>query len=90
MPDVVVVGGGVVGASVAWHLARSGIRDVLVVDRAAAPGEGSTISSMVTSPQRALSAYRPGSAPKSLDSSARRTGSRQCACGMATCPVEPS
>ena len=42
MPDVVVVGGGVVGASVAWHLARRGIRDVLVVDRAATPGEGST------------------------------------------------
>jgi sarcosine oxidase subunit beta len=42
MPDVVVVGGGVVGASVAWHLARSGVRDVTVVDRCAAPGEGST------------------------------------------------
>jgi sarcosine oxidase, subunit beta len=42
MPDVVVVGGGVIGASVAWHLARAGMRDVLVLDRAAAPGEGST------------------------------------------------
>lgn len=42
MPDVVVVGGGVVGASVAWHLARSGLRDVLIVERGTAPGEGST------------------------------------------------
>jgi sarcosine oxidase subunit beta len=42
MPDVVVVGGGVVGASVAWHLARSGVRDVLVVERGTTPGEGST------------------------------------------------
>jgi len=40
--DVVVVGAGVIGASVAWHLAALGVRDVLVVDRAAAPGEGST------------------------------------------------
>jgi sarcosine oxidase subunit beta len=40
--DVVVVGAGVIGASVAWHLAALGLRDVLVVDRAAAPGEGST------------------------------------------------
>ena len=42
MPDVVVVGGGVVGASVAWHLARSGLRDVLVLERGESPGEGST------------------------------------------------
>ncbi len=40
--DVVVVGAGVIGASVAWHLAALGVRDVLVVDRGAAPGEGST------------------------------------------------
>lgn len=30
------------GASVAWHLARRGVRDVLVVDRAPEPGDGST------------------------------------------------
>lgn len=40
--DVVVVGGGVIGASVAWHLARRGCRDVLVLERGAGPGEGST------------------------------------------------
>jgi len=39
---VVVVGAGVIGASVAWHLATLGVRDVLVVDRGALPGEGST------------------------------------------------
>jgi sarcosine oxidase subunit beta len=39
---VVIVGGGVVGASVAWHLAARGCRDVLVLERGAAPGEGST------------------------------------------------
>jgi len=37
-----VVGAGVIGASVAWHLATLGVRDVLVVDRGALPGEGST------------------------------------------------
>ncbi|HEY0515226.1 MAG TPA: FAD-binding oxidoreductase [Thermoanaerobaculia bacterium] len=42
MPEVLVVGGGVMGASVAWHLAARGCRDVTVVDRAPAPGQGST------------------------------------------------
>jgi sarcosine oxidase subunit beta len=42
MPEIVVVGAGVMGASVAWHLAARGCRDVLVLDRAPAPGLGST------------------------------------------------
>src|ERR1044072_1235462 len=40
--EVVIVGGGVVGASVAYHLAEGGVRDVLVLERGAAPGAGST------------------------------------------------
>ncbi|HEY8075500.1 MAG TPA: FAD-dependent oxidoreductase, partial [Labilithrix sp.] len=39
--DVVVIGAGVVGASVAFHLAREKLR-VVVIDRARGPGEGST------------------------------------------------
>jgi glycine/D-amino acid oxidase-like deaminating enzyme len=39
---VAIVGGGVMGTSVAWHLAARGLRDVVVLDRAGAPGEGST------------------------------------------------
>jgi sarcosine oxidase subunit beta len=39
---VVVIGGGVVGASIAWHLAERGISDVIVLDRGGTPGEGST------------------------------------------------
>lgn len=39
---VVIVGAGVVGASVAWHLLRRGVRDVIIVDRAPRPGLGST------------------------------------------------
>jgi glycine/D-amino acid oxidase-like deaminating enzyme len=41
MQDVLVIGAGVVGASVAWHLARLGVRATLV-EREAAPGRGST------------------------------------------------
>ncbi|HYR10781.1 MAG TPA: FAD-dependent oxidoreductase [Longimicrobium sp.] len=40
--DVVIVGGGVIGASVAWHLASRGCTRVLVLDAAAGPGQGST------------------------------------------------
>jgi sarcosine oxidase subunit beta len=39
---VAVIGGGVMGASVAYHLAARGLRDVVVLDRAAGPGAGST------------------------------------------------
>jgi len=42
MPEVVIIGGGVMGASVAAHLAALGMRDVLVVDRGAELGAGST------------------------------------------------
>lgn len=41
-PDVLVIGAGVIGASVAYHLAARGCRDVRVVDRAPQPGAGST------------------------------------------------
>src|SRR5215212_2151726 len=40
--ELVVIGGGVIGASVAYHLAARGVRDVLVLERGAAPGAGST------------------------------------------------
>jgi sarcosine oxidase subunit beta len=39
--DVIVVGAGVIGASCAFHLARAGLR-VVVLEGAAAPGAGST------------------------------------------------
>ena len=40
--EVVIVGGGVVGASVAYHLASRGCRDVCVLERGARAGVGST------------------------------------------------
>ncbi len=40
--EVVVVGAGVVGCSVAFQLARMGRRDVVVIEREALPGAGST------------------------------------------------
>jgi sarcosine oxidase subunit beta len=42
VPDVVIIGAGVMGASLAWHLAVAGCRDVLLVDAANGAGEGST------------------------------------------------
>lgn len=40
--DVVVIGGGVVGASIALEIARHGLGRVVLVDKAPGPGEGST------------------------------------------------
>jgi sarcosine oxidase subunit beta len=45
--DVVIIGGGIVGASVAWHLTEAGCRNVLIVEREAHQGKGSTGKSMV-------------------------------------------
>jgi len=42
MPSVVIAGAGVIGMSIAYHLAARGMRDVLVLDRGDAPGAGST------------------------------------------------
>jgi sarcosine oxidase subunit beta len=40
--DVVIVGGGIVGASIAFHLSESGCTNVLIVEREARQGLGST------------------------------------------------
>src|SRR5438874_2215803 len=39
--DVVIVGGGIIGASIAYHLTRAGVRDVVVLERDRL-GSGST------------------------------------------------
>lgn len=40
--DVVIIGGGIIGASVAFHLAERGCADTIVVEREAEQGMGST------------------------------------------------
>ncbi|MDP9143167.1 MAG: FAD-binding oxidoreductase, partial [Actinomycetota bacterium] len=40
--DVVVVGSGIIGASIAFQLARHGAGDVVALDKGAGPAEGST------------------------------------------------
>jgi sarcosine oxidase subunit beta len=44
--EVVIVGGGIVGSSIAWHLTEAGCRSVLVIERESAQGKGSTGKSM--------------------------------------------
>jgi sarcosine oxidase subunit beta len=41
-PDVAILGAGIMGASVGWHLMRRGVKDVLLLDRSGSPGQGST------------------------------------------------
>lgn len=44
--DVVLVGGGIVGSSIAYHLTAAGCRNVLVLERESQQGKGSTGKSM--------------------------------------------
>lgn len=44
--DVVIIGGGIVGSSIAYHLTANGCRNVLVVERESSQGKGSTGRSM--------------------------------------------
>jgi len=40
--EVIIIGAGVIGASIAYHLSINGIKDILVLDGASGPGMGST------------------------------------------------
>jgi sarcosine oxidase subunit beta len=44
--DVVIVGGGIAGSSIAYHLTAAGCRNVLVIERETSQGKGSTGKSM--------------------------------------------
>ncbi|QQS47953.1 MAG: FAD-binding oxidoreductase [Acidobacteriota bacterium] len=44
--EVVIIGGGIVGSSVAYHLARQGCTDVVIIEREEKQGLGSTGKSM--------------------------------------------
>jgi sarcosine oxidase, subunit beta len=44
--DVVIVGGGIVGSSIAYHLTEAGCQNVLVLERESHQGKGSTGKSM--------------------------------------------
>src|SRR3989441_11950758 len=44
--DVVIIGGGIVGASIAYHLTEAGCAHVLVIERESSQGKGSTGKSM--------------------------------------------
>jgi len=44
--EVVIIGGGIVGSSIAYHLTEAGCRNVLVLEREAHQGKGSTGKSM--------------------------------------------
>src|SRR5436305_10764844 len=44
--DVIIIGGGIVGSSIAYHLTEAGCRNVLVIERESHQGKGSTGKSM--------------------------------------------
>jgi sarcosine oxidase, subunit beta len=44
--DVVIIGGGIVGASIAYHLTQAGCRNVVLLERESHQGKGSTGKSM--------------------------------------------
>jgi sarcosine oxidase subunit beta len=44
--EVAILGGGIVGSSIAYHLTEAGCKDVLVIERESSQGKGSTGKSM--------------------------------------------
>src|SRR3954466_12877135 len=44
--EVAIIGGGIVGSSIAYHLTAAGCKDVLVIERESHQGKGSTGKSM--------------------------------------------
>src|SRR6266567_4416805 len=44
--EVVIIGGGIVGSSIAWHLTHAGCKNLLVIERESSQGKGSTGKSM--------------------------------------------
>src|SRR6266513_1476245 len=44
--DVAIIGGGIVGSSIAYHLVAADCKNVLVIERETAQGKGSTGKSM--------------------------------------------
>jgi len=44
--DIVVIGGGIVGSSIAYHLTAAGCKSVLIIERESSQGKGSTGKSM--------------------------------------------
>ena len=44
--DIVIIGGGIIGSSIAYHLTAAGCKSVLVIERETAQGKGSTGKSM--------------------------------------------
>src|SRR5882724_8537243 len=44
--DIVIIGGRIVGSSIAWHLTEAGAKNVLVLERESHQGKGSTGKSM--------------------------------------------
>src|SRR5580698_8760852 len=45
--DVIIIGGGIVGASIAWHLTSAGCHNIVIIlERETQPGTGSTGKSM--------------------------------------------
>src|SRR5229473_6586554 len=44
--EVAIIGGGIVGSSIAYHLTAAGCKNVLVIDRESSQGKGSTGKSM--------------------------------------------
>ncbi len=45
-PEVVIIGGGIVGSSIAYHLTEAGCTEVLIIEREEQQGMGSTAKSM--------------------------------------------
>ena len=73
---VVVIGGGVIGTSVAYHLAKAGERDVLILEKSGITHGAVTIATTVMAVRPSTTTLE--SAPTSLRASCLRPCSCNC------------
>ena len=89
-PEVVIVGGGIIGSSIAYHLAKLGLTDVVVLERGTLTNGTTWHAAGLVSQVRgnhALTALSPRSTPTSTSRCPPRPASRPACAATGPSPL---